>query len=276
MSDIIKVQNLGFGYGEELILKNVSFAVPAGKFLAIAGPNGIGKTTLLNLLCGLLKTKTGRIEVDSKKIKSYSIRKLAQKIAVVHQEGCGVFDFTVEQTVAMGRTPYIPAFGFESIADLKITAEAMEITDTAGFSSRPLDNLSGGERQRVLIARALAQDSDILLLDEPTNFLDLKHQVKIYDLLKTAQLEKNKTIVAVTHDINLAAQYADIVLLLGVNYEYMFGSSKEVFSPANIEKTFDVRTFVADVGREKFFLPLGKFAKDSGLIAENRRENQSC
>ena len=103
-----------------------------------------------------------------------------------------------------------------------------------------------------------------------------KHQVKIYDLLKTAQLEKNKTIVAVTHDINLAAQYADIVLLLGANYEYTFNSSKEAFSPANIEKTFDVRTFVADVGREKFFLLLGKFAKDSGLIAEKCRENQSC
>jgi len=276
MSDIIKVKNLSFGYSKELILKNVSFALPAGKFLAIAGPNGIGKTTLLNLLCGLLKAKTGRIVVDSKKIKSYSIRKLAQKIAVVHQDAGGVFDFTVEQTVAMGRTPYIPAFGFESAADLKITADAMEITDTAGFSSRPLANLSGGERQRVFIARALAQDSDILLLDEPTNFLDLKHQVKIYDLLKTAQLEKNKTIVAVTHDINLAAQYANIVLLLAANYEYTFGSSKEVFSPANIEKAFDVRAFAADVGLEKFFLPLGKFAKDSRLINENHRENQSC
>ena len=142
----------------------------------------------------------------------------------------------------------------------------MEATDTVQFASRALGRLSGGERQRVFIARALAQDTAILLLDEPTSFLDLKHQVGIYDLLKKMQLEKSKTIVAVTHGINLAAQYADVALLLGGDCSYNIGKAKDVFSLQQIERVFGVKTFMGKVGEEKFFLPLGKFAKDISSI----------
>ena len=140
------------------------------------------------------------------------------------------------------------------------------MTDTVRFADRPIGHLSGGERQRVFIARALAQDTPILLLDEPTSFLDIKHQVDIYDLLKSAQLEKGKTIVAVTHDLNLANQYCDDVLLLGSDNSYLIGKTGDVFSAGQIEKIFAVKTFAGQVGREKFFLPLGKFAKDRGTI----------
>ena len=146
--------------------------------------------------------------------------------------------------------------------------EALEATDTAQFANRTLGSLSGGERQRVFIARALAANSPVLLLDEPTSFLDLKHQVDIYDLLKKAQLEKGKTIVSITHDINLAAQYCDVILLLGTNYTYHIGQTKDVFSPERIEKIFGVRPFVGSLGNENFFIPLGKFAKDSGQITD--------
>jgi iron complex transport system ATP-binding protein len=267
MSDIIKVENLRFGYkSQSMILKDISFEVKQGTFLAIAGPNGAGKTTLLNLLCGLLKPKDGSIEIDAIPIESYSVKKLAQKIAVVRQEFVPVFDFTVEQVVSMARTPYLSAFGFETKADKHSIDEALEMTDTAQFSSRPLAELSGGERQRVFIGRALAQNTAILLLDEPTSFLDLKHQVGIYDLLKFMQHEKNKTIVAVTHDINLASQYADFTLLLGADSSYQHGRANEIFSTGQIEKIFGVRTFSGHVGREKFFIPLGKFAKDRSQI----------
>lgn len=266
MSDIIEVENLSFGYTQAAILKDISFEVMPGQFLAIAGPNGAGKTTLLNLLCGLLMPEAGSIKIDATPVESYSIKKLAQKVAVVRQEFVPVFDFTVAEMMSMARTPYLPAFGFESKADRKIVAEALKITDTAQFASRPLARLSSGERQRVFIARALAQNTAILLLDEPTSFLDLKHQVGIYDLLKVAQLEKGKTIVAVTHDINLAAQYCDETLLLGANGSYRHGRTKDVFSSEQIEKVFGVRTFTGKVGQEKFFIPLGKFAKDSGQI----------
>ncbi|HDZ69443.1 MAG TPA: ABC transporter ATP-binding protein [Phycisphaerales bacterium] len=267
MNGIIKIENLSFGYTpEETILKALSFEVMQGEFVGIAGPNGAGKTTLLNLLCGLLTPKAGSIEIDAAPVESYSVRDLAQKVAVVRQEFVPVFDFTVREMVSMARTPYLGTFGFESKADREFVNDALEITDTARFASRPLAQLSGGERQRVFIARALAQNTDVLLLDEPTNFLDLKYQVGIYDLLKTAQLEKGKTIVAITHDINLTIQYADHVLLLGGNSGYQYGYAKDVFSLERIEKVFGVRAFAGKVGGEKFFLPLGKFAKDSRQI----------
>ena len=270
MSGIIEVENLSFGYiKQSRILENISFEVSPGTFLAIAGPNGAGKTTLLNLLCGLLKPKAGSIEIDTANIESYSVKKLAQKVAVVRQEFVPVFDFTVTEMVAMARTPYLGTFGFESKADREIVNEALKATDTAHFASRTLSSLSGGERQRVFIARALAQNTAILLLDEPTSFLDLKHQVGIYDLLKRMQLEKAKTIVAVTHDINLAVQYADVTLLLGADSSYQYGRVKDVFSQEQIEKVFGVRIFSGKVGQQKFFIPLGKFAKDSRQAGSN-------
>ena len=267
MGHIIEVENLTFGYApKRKILKNLSFTVLPGAFLTIAGPNGAGKTTLLNLLCGLLRPEAGTIKIDSANIKSYSVRKLARKVAIVRQEFIPVFDFTVAEVVSMARTPYLGALGFEGEVDKKLVRESLEITETAEFGSRSLASLSGGERQRVFIARALAQNSTILLLDEPTSFLDLKHQVGIYDLLKQMQLEKGKTIVAVTHDINLTIQYCDEALLLGADSSYQYGKAKDVFSAGQIEKVFGVRTFVGKVGEKKFFLPLGRFAKDSRFI----------
>jgi len=267
MSAIIKVENLSFGYRlQASILKDIGFEVMQGTFLAIAGPNGAGKTTLLNLLCRVLTPEAGSIDIEAASIESYSVKMLAQKIAVVRQEFVPVFDFTVAQVVSMARTPYLGTFGFESQADKKFINEALEMTDTAQFSSRPLAELSGGERQRVFIARALAQNTPILLLDEPTAFLDLKHQVGIYDLLKAMQIEKGKTIVAVTHDINLAAQYADACLLLGADSSYQYGCAKDVFSPEQIERVFGVKGFTGMIGRENFFIPLGDFAKDTSQI----------
>jgi iron complex transport system ATP-binding protein len=210
-------------------------------------------------------------------VESYSSRKLAQKVAVVRQEFVPVFGFTVAEIVSMARMPYLGIFGFESETDKKLVNESLEETDTAQFASRPLYQLSGGERQRVFIARALAQNTAILLLDEPTSLLDLKHQVAIYDLLKTAQLEKGKTILAITHDINLAAQYCDEILLLGANGDYRIGKTTDVLSPEQIEKIFSVRTFTCGLGQEKFFIPLGKLAKDSRLTTPepdgNKRKN---
>lgn len=275
MSSSIEIKNLSFGYQpQKTLLKNISFEVKPGVFLAIVGPNGAGKTTLLNLLCGLLRPRAGSIKIDAARTESYSVKKLAQKVAVVRQEFVPVFDFTVAEMVSMARTPYLGTFGFESETDKKFVAEALEMTDTAQFAPRPLAQLSGGERQLVFIARALAQNTPILLLDEPTSFLDLKHQVGIYDLLKRMQQEYGKTIIAVTHDINLTIQYADETLLLGADSNYHIGKTKDVFSPQQIEKVFGVRTFTGKVGQENFFLPLGKFAKDNQIITSKPPSSQ--
>jgi iron complex transport system ATP-binding protein len=163
----------------------------------------------------------------------------------------------------MARTPYLGMMAFETDADKKAIADALEMTDIARFADRPLGKLSGGERQRVFIARALAQQTPILLLDEPTSFLDMKHQVDIFDLLKKMQLEEQKTIVAVTHDVNLAAQYSDVTLLLAPDGSYSFGPTREILSTERIETVFGVKTFSAQIGQRRFFFPLGKYAKDS-------------
>jgi len=271
---IIEANKLSFAYREAEALRDLSFEVSRGSFLAIAGPNGAGKTTLLNLLCKTLKPKSGSIKIDAVPIESYSTKALAAKVAVVRQEVLPVFGFSVIETVLMARTSHYNQLGFETELDKKIANEALEATDTAQFALRALGSLSGGERQRVFIARAIAQNAPILLLDEPTSFLDLKHQVGIYDLLKTAQLEKGKTILAVTHDINLAAQYCDEILLLGADGNYHIGETKDVLSPEQIKKVFGVKTFVGRLGQEKIFIPLGKFAKGSRLTVVEPDSNK--
>lgn len=264
--NIIEVHNLSFRYSKADVLQNISFNVKTGTFLAVVGPNGAGKSTLLNLLSASLKPAAGKVIIDGKSLESYSTRKLADKIAVVRQESIPMFGFSVIETVMMSRTTHYGQLGFENENDRQIVSEVLNVTDTARFASRSLANLSAGERQRVFIARALAQDTPILLLDEPTTFLDLKHQVEIYDLLKMAQLKQRKTIVSVTHDINLATQYCDKILLLTSEGTCRYGIPKDVLSTEQITEVFGVRVFAGKVKQEHFFIPLGKHAKDGGKI----------
>ena len=264
MSIILEIKNLSFGYtSHDRVLEGVSFSVETGTFLAIAGPNGAGKSTLLNLISGSLKPQSGAISIDEASISAYTPRTLAEKVAVVRQEYAPIFGFSVIETVMMARTPYYGSMGFERQTDRDIVNEALELTETTHFASRPITSLSSGERQRVFIARALAQNSPVLLLDEPTNFLDPKHQVNIFDLLKAAQREKEKTIVAVTHDINLATQYCDQALVLGTGGAYRYGGVQDVLSTEQIENTFQVDVYAGAIGTEQFFIPLGKLAKYS-------------
>lgn len=260
---LVKVDNLTFRYRpDEQVLRDLSFEVPAGSFLGIAGPNGAGKSTLLNLLAGFLGASSGTIDIDGRAVRSYKPRELARKVAVVRQEFVPPFGFSVVETVAMARLPYLAGMAFESESDRHAVYEAMEATDTLRFAERQLGQISGGERQRVFIARALAQDTPILLLDEPTSFLDLKNQVGIFDLLRKMQIDRGKTIIAVTHDVNLAAQYCDTILLLGSDATSLLGSTQDVLSLESIQRTFGVTGFSAKIGKETFFLPLGKLAKD--------------
>jgi iron complex transport system ATP-binding protein len=270
MSLTVEIENLSFAYGQQIVLQDMSFGVERGQFLAVAGPNGAGKSTLLNLICGLLRPQKGQIRIDGTDVDSYSIKALSRKVAVVRQEFVPEFDFTTAEIVAMARTPYMSTFGFESESDREIIAQALEMTETSRFESRPIRQLSGGERQRVFIARALAQQSPILLLDEPTTFLDFKHQVDIYDLLKEVQSQTNKTIIAVTHDINLAIQYCDKALLIS-DKTFHLGDINEVLSRERIEEVFSVKTFEGMVGNERYFLPLGKLSKSNPNNGQARK-----
>ena len=215
------------------------------------------------------------------------MQEIARKVAVVRQEFIPAFGFSVIETVLMARTLHYGRLGFESKTDRELAIQALELTDTTEFASRPLGSLSAGERQRVFIARGLAQNTPILLLDEPTSFLDLKHQVKIYDLLKSIQTEKGTTIVAITHDINLASQYCNETLLLyppggsaAESPSYRIGKTSEVLTSDEVERAFDVHVFSAIVGGLRFLVPSGARADGSNLpgrtswtatVAENRK-----
>ncbi len=281
MIEAIQTEHVTFGYGRGgPVLRDASFEVHAGTFLAVVGPNGAGKSTLINLLAGLLKPQSGEVLLEGANLRSSRVQDIARRVAVVRQEFIPVFGFSVIETVLMARTLHYGRLGFESKADRELARQALELTETVEFASRSLDSLSAGERQRVSIARGLAQNTPILLLDEPTSFLDLKHQVKIYDLLKSVQLEKGTTIVAITHDLNLAAQYCDQTLLLyplgrrpAESPCCRIGKTADILTPPEIERAFDVHVFSAIVGDERFLIPLGARARGSNLPGQASQDS---
>jgi iron complex transport system ATP-binding protein len=260
---MIKARNLSFGYDSVNIIERLSFEFAAGELVAVAGPNGAGKSTLLELMCGNFKPRGGRVELDSKQLSSYSHKQLASMLSVVRQEFIPPFGFTVYETVMMARTQYFDVFGFETNSDRRIVERYLDITGIAHLSERRLDQISGGERQRVFIARALAQQTPVMLLDEPTSFLDMKHQVGIYDLLKRMQIEDGKTIVTIIHDINLARQYCDKVLLMGSEGEYLFGEPQAIFNRDNIKRFYDVDSLCAAADGVDIYIPIGKYSGSS-------------
>ncbi len=286
MTAVIQINDVSFGYDPHRpVLSHIDIGIRPGAFLAVAGPNGAGKSTLIAIMAGMLKPQSGTVLLEGKDLRSYGVRETARRIAVVRQEFVPAFGFSVLETVLMARTPYYSQWGFESRQDRDLAARALELTDTARFASRPLGSLSAGERQRVFIARALAQGTTILLLDEPTSFLDLKHQVAVYDLLKSIQRETATTIVAVTHDLNLASQYCEEALLLyppapgpdmpsdtppaPCGHAYRIGPVSEVLTPQEVERAFGVRVFSSQIGRERFMIPLGAMAKDANLAGRS-------
>jgi iron complex transport system ATP-binding protein len=182
--------------------------------------------------------------IDGKDASHWSRKDIAQKVAIVPQETAVVFPFYAEEIVLMGRFPHLNNYRFEDKKDYRIVHEAMEKTDTLAFAARRFDELSAGERQRVLIARALAQEPKVLLLDESTVFLDLKHQAQFLALLRQLNAAQQLTVIFVTHDINLAAQHADRIILLYSGKIYAIGKPAEVITTANIKEVYDVDSLI--------------------------------
>lgn len=241
---IVCGRSINFSYSGNPILNDFSFAVEEGEMTAIIGPNGSGKTTLLKIISGILVPAAGTLEIDGRDTRSWSRRELARTVAVVPQENISIFPFYTEEIVLMGRFPHLRNFSFENRSDYQIARLAMEKTDILTLAARRYDELSAGERQRVLIARALAQEPKILLLDESTAFLDLKHQAQFLNLLRQLNKEQKLSVIFVTHDINLAAQNADRIILLYSGKNYAIGSPAEVITAANIKEVYDVDVLV--------------------------------
>jgi iron complex transport system ATP-binding protein len=199
---------------------------------------------LLKIINGTLFPASGTMMIEDRVTGRWSRRELARAVAIVPQENLSIFPFYAEEIVLMGRFPHLSNYRFEDKKDYRIAHEVMEKTDTLAFASRRYDELSAGERQRVLIARALAQEPKILLLDESTVFLDLKHQVQFLGLLRQLNILQKLTVIFVTHDINLAGQHADRIILLYSGKNYAIGTPAEVITAKSIKEVYDVDVLV--------------------------------
>ncbi len=236
---LIEVKDLSAGYGNGYVLENISFSLKEGEFLSILGRNGSGKSTLIKALQGLLKNASGQITVDGEDIVSLKARKLAKKIAYVPQIFSFSFEFSVMETILMGRYIHQGRLGSISSSDSRMVEEVISLTQIDHLKDKKIAHLSGGERQRVFIARALAQDTPFLFLDEPSSHLDISYQVEIYQILKHLQEEKGKTILTTEHNINLVIPYSQRLMVLKEGKISALGEPEKLITKENIKDVFD-------------------------------------
>ena len=240
MGDALAFDGVHFAYRKTPVFDSLGLAFKEGEWVAILGPNGTGKTTLLRLGAGSLRATRGTVSLFGRPLSTVSPRERARQVAVVPQETHMIFEFTVEEVVAMGRSPHTGLLGLESDRDRAIVRTAMERTDVARLAARPFGALSGGERQRAIVARALAQEPRLLLLDEPTAHVDLKHQLAVYEILADLNRRSGLTLIVASHDINLAARYCGRVVLLRDGRVFADGPPEEVLRRETLRAVYDV------------------------------------
>lgn len=238
MKIAIKVSRLSCAYPRVSVLKDLSFDVKAGEFFIIIGPNGSGKTTLIRSMAGLMPFSGGGISLNGRPLQKYSRHELASQLAYVSQTGGDDNLFTIQELVLMGRSPYLGILGVEGEKDIAIAKQAISFTGLGHLSDRRIDNVSGGEKQRAHISRAICQETDLILLDEPTAALDLAHQISIMGLMNLLKRDRGTTIVMVSHDLNLAAMYADRLLLLVDGRLAVCGPPEKVIEEKTLEKAY--------------------------------------
>ncbi len=227
------------GQAPQFTLQPLSFTLRSGEVLAILGPNASGKSTLLGLLSGILPPLSGHVRLDGREMSGLDLRTRAQKVAVVQQESPLPFPVRVMDYVLQGRYPHLRPLQLETEADFHAVTRALEATSAAHLHHRWMQELSGGEKQRVILARALAQQPEVLLLDEPTLHLDIGAQVDFLKLVRSLAAMENYAVAIVTHELNLAAEFADRILLLHRGRMVRLGPPEEVFEREALEQVFE-------------------------------------
>jgi iron complex transport system ATP-binding protein len=244
MKNILKIEKLSIAYGDKVILKDVDIAVNEGEFLGIIGPNGTGKSTLIKAITELIDIKGGKITINGRDNREISKKDRAKIIAVVPQEFNIDFEFNALDIVMMGRNPHMYEKKRIGENDLDIVKEAMIMTNTWQLKDRFFNEISGGEKQRVIIARAIAQQTRIILLDEPTAHLDIHHQLEILELVRMLKDKRNLTIIAVLHDINMAARFSDRLILLNGGEVMVDGVPDEVIDEKYLSKVYKMEMII--------------------------------
>lgn len=251
---MITCQGISVTLGDKLVLDGVDLHVAQGEWLSVVGPNGAGKSTLLRVIAGLLVAR-GDLSLDGRPVRSLARRERAQLVALVPQapvipDGMRVIDY-----VLLGRTPHIRALGVEGPRDLAAVHDALVHLDLIELADRDVGTLSGGERQRVLVARALAQGSPIVLLDEPTTALDVGHQQQVLELIDRLRREHDLTVLTTMHDLTLAGQYAERLVLLDSGRVVVDGRADEVLTEENLARYYGARVRIIHDGGHPVVLP---------------------
>ncbi len=240
----IAIKNLTWCFGERKILHDLTINIEKKKFYSIIGPNGSGKTTLLKNISKSLEPQNDTVFIDNFDLTKLKNKEIARKISCVPQNTYIDFDFSVMDIVLMGRSPHFKWFQTESEEDIKIARKAMMATNTWELREKNINEISGGERQRVIVARALSQQTDIMLLDEPISQLDIHHQIELMDTVKSLIDYRGITVVAILHDLNLAAQYSDYLIFLNEGKIISQGSPEYVLTEENIEKVYNIKVHI--------------------------------
>ena len=237
---MIKISDLKYSYSEKPVLDNISFTVNSTDFVGLIGPNGAGKSTLIKCMCNYIKDYQGDIYFHNIPLSEYSDIERARQVSVVVQQPHFEFDFTVRDVVLMGKYPYLGFWQNYTNEQIVQTENILQELNINHLSDRYLSELSGGEFQLVMITRALNQDTDILLFDEPASHLDIHHQIGIFSLLQKQNKEQNKTILAVSHNINLAAEFCNKILIMDEGCIVAFGETEKVLKKKELRKVFRI------------------------------------
>jgi len=249
---ILQGTDVVFGYrADSPVLRGVSMTGSAGRLTCLLGPNGSGKTTLLRCLLNQLRPQRGEVLLDGVRVAKYAPSELGTLMAYVPQFPTSAFAFTVRELVLMGRFCHTGVLGLAGPKDLAVADEAMKMTQTLALADRILDELSGGESQRVMIARALAQQPSVMLLDEPTSHLDIRNQLMIYRMLQRLAHDWPMAVVCVSHDLNLAARFAEELVLMRDGKVIAAGPPRDVVRRDVLERTYDVGIELIDTGDQR-------------------------
>lgn len=240
MTPAYQVKQIDAGYGSRPVLRGIDVELQRGELVGVIGPNGCGKSTLLRVMTGLLAPAYGEIFLEGKPLARYSRRETAQVVAVVPQSQSPLFAFTVREVVEMGRSPWQRGWNVSTVDDDRMVSKAIERCDLLGLEDRPVNELSGGELQRVAVARAVAQGTPVLLLDEPTAHLDLGHQLAIFKLIRSLAHDCKVAVLCISHDLHLAPEYCDRLVLMGGGKIHAQGTPKEIITRQNLKAIYGV------------------------------------
>lgn len=249
----MKIDKVEFRYSSVPVLKNISLDISGPQFVSILGPNGVGKSTLIHCINKILVPRDGVVSIDGKDVKDIHIKELAKEIGYVPYSSSDTFPLTVVDTVLMGRHPHSRWKSLDN--DLEIVYDTLKLMGISSLAMRPFDELSAGQHQKVMLARGLVQEPRILLLDEPTSNLDIKHQIEVTKILRDLSRDKNIVVIMISHDLNIAAKFADNMILMYEGRIFAVGSPSEVITEENLRTVYGVDSKVIfDEGRPHIIL----------------------